>query len=307
MPFQMERIVELILMDWEGQTQTQDSNPFFFICFDESTKVDGIVHEYVSKRNILIDNFEHISLSEEISDLRKIKIINLVTALDPTEIAKESELNKTKASDRKLKWICLPDLRQYLDELVPKSIIHAETKYYYELGLFWTNGNPRLVEKLLQVLGSLTFHGSLSKKQFMAAIEDVSNDELKLTDHFAWRFVALIICRFAVFANFRVTSEYTVKDLFLQSFYTSDPTFPLVDLCLPNKIIRECITSKLYLQSYVCAESVGHENDQITKYLGSMLDLESELKEEIWKFIYCKYVCGTSFLLAFHHFKSRTF
>ena len=284
MPFEMERIIELILMDWEEQTQTQTQTacPFFFICFDESSKVEGLVHEYVSKRNILIDHFEHANLSDGLSDLRKIKIINLVTALDPNEIAKESELNKTKASDRKIKWICLPDLRWYLDELVPKSITDSEMKFYYKLGLYWTNGNPRLVEKMLRMLKSQTCLGQFSKRQFMSTIECVSYEELKVTDQYAWKFVALVVCRFAVQANFNVTHSYNVKDLFLQSFYTSDPPFPLVELCLPRKVVDECITSKLYLQSYVSNKPPGRENKQIIKYMGALLDLESELKEEMW-------------------------
>ena len=76
--------------------------------------------------------------------------------------------------------------------------------------------------------------------------------------------------------------EYRVDKLFLGSFYTADIPFPLVSLYLEDFIISECVTSKLYLQSFVSNQLAGDENIKITSFIRAILDLETQLKNENW-------------------------
>ena len=93
------------------------------------------MNTYVSNRNILNEHFEHVNLSKEVEDLRKIKIVHLITALEPKEIAKEGELTKTEVSDRFIYWSCLSDLRGYLELLIPSSITDEDTKFFLPAGI----------------------------------------------------------------------------------------------------------------------------------------------------------------------------
>lgn len=285
MPPQMERIIELILMDWEEQTGHQEEQPFVFICFDESSKITDNVINYLSTRNSLIEHFEHVDLPEDgnLNDLRKIKIINLVTALVPTEVARKNELGLSQASNRLIKWITLPNLRHYIEQLIPQNIMDTNSRFYYRLGLYWTNGNPRQIEKLLNRLQPYSSMGKVSGTDLMHAIKEISAGEWKMREESAWKFVALPLSRLSVGPDFYVTDPHRVRDLFLASFYTSSHSFPLVELYLDDKIISECITSKLYLQSFVSNQLHGAKNIKIISFIKKALELETVLEREMWE------------------------
>ena len=286
MPRRIERIVELILMDWEERTGQSNEEPFFFVCYDENSKLgmaDNVI-KYLSARNILIEHFEHVGLPENgnLSDLRKIKIINLVTALNPEEFAAADQLKLSRASNRLIKWIILPDLRLYIPKFIPENVIDDKSYFYYQLGLYWTNGNPRQMEKLLSRLNKQASNGTISGMDLMIAIKKISAVELKLSKENAWKFIALVLCRLSVQPTFFVSDPYRVRELFLESFYIAPKPFPLVDLYLTSITIDECVTSKLYLQIFVSNQLEGDENTKISSFIKATLDLEAELKEENW-------------------------
>ena len=287
MPYRMERIIEVILMDWEQTTAQTQEKPFFFVCYDESSKVGSLpeVLRYLSARNMLIEHFEHVDLpvDGELDDLRKVKIINLVTALNPTEFAREQELSRSKASNRLIKWITLPNLIAYIDDFIPEAIHDVNSKFYYKLGLYWTNGNPRQMEKLLRQLKLQTLDGRVSGHDLMNAIKEIPNKDMIMHGENAWNFVALPLCRFSVKPNFFVSNPHDVKELFLESFYTSCRPFPLVELYLNKIFIDECVTSKLYLQSFVLNQAHGPKNIKICSFVKRALELETELREENWE------------------------
>ncbi len=285
MPFQMERMVELILMDWEEKTGKKEDTPFFFICYDESNKVghkDEVIN-YVHRRNLMIEHFEHVDLSEEMSDLTKIKIVSFFTALEPIELAKENDLHKTKASDRKINWVYLPDLRSYLEKLIPIAIRDENTKFLYKLGLYWTNGNPRITERVLNKFEKKLIGGELSKSNFVECITKASKKELQMKEEDAWKFAALILCRFSTPPSFYVSNPYKVETLFLEAYCTSPSAFPLVQLFFKNQVIEECVTSKLYLKRFVENQPPGEKNEKIILFLNNALEEEIGLKKERWE------------------------
>lgn len=287
MPYRIERIIEVILMDWEERLSVdpgQDS-PFFIICYDESSKIVDDVVSYISSRNLLIEHFEHVDLPQngELNDLRKIKIINLVTALTPTEISRQNELGLTKASNRSIAWLTLPNLKNHIEELIPRDIVDSNSKFYYRLGLYWTNGNPRQIEKLLNRLQKCTHNNVVSGKDLMSTVKEISYGEWRMCEETAWKFSALSLCRFSVKPNFFVSNPHTVRDLFLGSLYTSNAPLPLVNLYLDNMIIGECVTSKLYLQNFVSSRSDGLRNNKVSSFIKSALEIETELVEARWE------------------------
>ena len=284
MPEKLERMIELIVMDWEERGYLEDKeDPFFFIFYDESYKIRQAedkgfskVNEYISKSNELILTFE----KADNKSLRKVKIVNFFTALNPLQIGKQEDITSTR-SDRAISWITLPDLRASLDDLVP-PYLEDDSRDLFKLALYWTNGNPRLVEKmsvaLLQILKNTT---TLAPMNVTTAL---SSNEVERTigTNEKWRFVALFLCRLAVPPRFAVCPQ-TVADLFLESAYTSSPPFPLVNL-FKDTVVKECVTSKLFLFMFLKSlEKVEEKDKTLSTFINQILSLELALKHENWE------------------------